>query len=34
MGVCDGHGYYGHEVSGFIKENLPMNMNHILKKKN
>ena len=33
MGVCDGHGYYGHEVSGFIKENLPMNMNHILKKK-
>ena len=34
MGVCDGHGYYGHEVSGFIKENLPMNMKHILKKKN
>ena len=34
MGVCDGHGYYGHEVSGFIKENLPMNLNHALKKKN
>ena len=34
MGVCDGHGYYGHEVSGFIKENLPMNLNHSLKKKN
>ena len=34
MGVCDGHGYYGHEVSGFIKENLPMNLNHALKNKN
>ena len=34
MGVCDGHGYYGHEVSGFIKENLPMNLNHALKKEN
>ena len=34
MGVCDGHGYYGHEVSGFIKENLPMDLNHTLKKKN
>ena len=33
MGVCDGHGYYGHEVSGFIKENLPMDLNHALKKK-
>ena len=33
MGVCDGHGYYGHEVSGFIKENLPMDLNHVLKKK-
>ena len=33
MGVCDGHGYYGHEVSGFIKENLPMNLNHSLRKK-
>ncbi len=31
MGVCDGHGYYGHEVSGFIKENLPMNLNHLIK---
>ena len=30
MGVCDGHGYYGHEVSGFIKENLPMNLNHLI----
>ena len=34
MGVCDGHGYYGHEVSGFIKENLPMELNHIIKSKN
>ena len=33
MGVCDGHGYYGHEVSGFIKENLPMNLNHALRRK-
>ena len=33
MGVCDGHGYYGHEVSGFIKENLPMNLKHSLRKK-
>ncbi len=32
MGVCDGHGYYGHEVSGYIKENLPMNLNHMIKK--
>ena len=31
MGVCDGHGYYGHEVSGYIKENLPMDLNHIIK---
>ena len=34
MGVCDGHGYYGHEVSGYIKENLPMDLNHALKKNN
>ena len=33
MGVCDGHGYYGHEVSGFIKENLPMDLNHLIKTK-
>ena len=31
MGVCDGHGYYGHEVSGYIKENLPMDLNHMIK---
>ena len=33
MGVCDGHGYYGHEVSGYIKENLPMDLNHYIKTK-
>ena len=33
MGVCDGHGYYGHEVSGYIKENLPMDLNHFIKTK-
>ena len=33
FGVCDGHGYYGHEVSEFIKENLPMDLNHIIKSK-
>ena len=33
MGVCDGHGYYGHEVSGYIKENLPMDLNHMIKAK-
>ena len=27
----DGHGYYGHEVSGYIWENLPSDLNHILK---
>jgi hypothetical protein len=31
MGVCDGHGYYGHEVSGYIKENLSMDLNHMIK---
>ena len=33
MGVCDGHGYYGHEVSGYIKENLPMDLNHLIRTK-
>ena len=33
MGVCDGHGYKGHEVSGYIKENLPMDLNHLIKAK-
>ena len=33
MGVCDGHGLYGHEVSGYIRENLPMDLNHMIKAK-
>ena len=31
MGVCDGHGYFGNEISEFIKENLPMDLNRIIK---
>ena len=31
MGVCDGHGFYGHEISEYIKENLPMDLNHMLR---
>jgi len=27
MSVCDGHGMYGHEVSLFLKEKLPFNLN-------
>jgi serine/threonine protein phosphatase PrpC len=34
MGVLDGHGYFGQEVSEYIKENLPMDLNRILKAKN
>ena len=33
MGVCDGHGFFGHEISEFIKENLPMDLNRIIKAK-
>lgn len=32
--ISDGHGCYGNEVSGFIKENLPTDMNQELKKQN
>ena len=31
MGVCDGHGFFGNEVSENIKENLPMDLNRIIK---
>ena len=34
MGVLDGHGYFGQEVSEYIKENLPMDLNRILRSKN
>ena len=33
MGVCDGHGLFGHEISEYIKENLPMDLNRIIKSK-
>ena len=33
MDVCDGHGYYSHEASGYIKENLPIDLNHMIKTK-
>ena len=34
MGVCDGHGTYGHEVSGYLVYNIPLTLNDILIKKN
>lgn len=33
MGVCDGHGFFGNEVSSFIRENLAMDLNHLLNNK-
>ena len=33
MGVCDGHGCFGNEISEYIKENLPMDLNRIIKTK-
>lgn len=33
MGVLDGHEYNGHEVSEYIKEKLPMDLNRVLKTK-
>ena len=30
MGICDGHGIYGHEVSSYIVNNLPIKINTIL----
>ena len=26
MGVCDGHGIYGQNISSYLKEHLPMNV--------
>ena len=34
MAVCDGHGAVGQEISNFLKENLPIDLNHALKNKN
>ena len=32
MAVCDGHGAVGQEISSFLKENLPIDLNHALRK--
>ena len=34
MGVCDGHGLYGHHVSSFLANTLPQNMNDNILEKN
>ena len=34
MGVCDGHGILGHEVSGYLVYNIPLTLNDKLIKKN
>ena len=31
MGVCDGHGNYGHEISSFIVTNLPLVLGNFLR---
>jgi serine/threonine protein phosphatase PrpC len=33
MSVCDGHGMYGHEVSAYLRENLPASLNNEFKNK-
>ena len=32
MAVCDGHGAVGQEISSYLKENLPIDLNHALRK--
>ena len=34
IGVCDGHGIFGHDVSGYLINHLPKNLNASLKKTN
>ena len=34
MGVCDGHGIVGHDVSSYLIKHLPANLNTELKKTN
>ncbi len=34
MAILDGHGEVGQEISGYIKENLPLNLNKTLKESN
>lgn len=29
FGVCDGHGSAGHDVSGFLKDNIPVLLNEM-----
>ena len=31
MAVCDGHGAVGQEISNYLKENLPIDLNHALR---
>jgi serine/threonine protein phosphatase PrpC len=33
MSVCDGHGMWGHEVSAYLKEHLPVSLNNEFKNK-
>jgi len=34
LGVCDGHGMFGHDVSGYLVNHLPHNLNNSLLKNN
>ena len=34
LGVCDGHGTFGHEVSGYLVYNIPLTINDLLIKSN
>ena len=34
LGVCDGHGMFGHDVSGYLVNHLPQNLNTSLSKDN
>lgn len=33
IAVCDGHGMYGHDVSSYLKENLPVSLHNEFKSK-
>ncbi len=33
ISVCDGHGMYGHDVSGYLRDNLPYALNQEFKRK-
>ena len=34
LGVCDGHGMFGHDISGYVVNHLPQNLNDALLKEN